>query len=94
MIELDKSEMTGRVMDRLSGTEVGERIVITHNGEPVVALQRCRTAPRNGGIDMDELEEALRRHGIEPDPPEEVAAMKAAILDSSLSCRVLGLEEE
>ena len=91
MIELDSNEFTGPAMERLSEAGIGERVVITRNGETTVKLERRVSAPRR---DLDKLREALLRHGIQPDPPEEVAAMKAAIADSSLSCRVLGLDPE
>ena len=94
MIELDENDFTARAMERLSEAGVGERVVITQNGEPIVELERLMSAPRQGDLDLDKWRAALKRHGIKPDPPEEVAAMKAAILDSSLSCRVLGVDPE
>ena len=94
MIELDANEFTGRAMERLSKAGIGERVVITRSGETLVELERRVSAPHQRGLDLDKLREALRRHGIRPDPPEEVAAMKAAIADSSLSCRGLGVDPE
>ncbi len=91
MIELDSNEFTGRAMERLSEAGIGERVAITRNGETIVELERGVSAPRR---DLDKLREALLRRGIRPHPPEEVAAMKAAIADSSLSCRGLGVDPE
>ena len=67
----------------------GERVVITKRGEPVVELVRCQG---RGGIDFDKLEADRRRLGIEDASPEEAEAMIAALHDSALSRRVLGLD--
>ena len=69
----------------------GERVVITKHGHPVVELVRC---DRRGGIDFDKLEEDRHRLGIEDATPGEAAAMEAALQDSALSYRVLGLDSD
>ena len=92
MIELDINELSGRVIERVFAAKIGEWIVITRDGEPPLEFVRRELTPRRGGPDMDERKAALKRHGIKPFPPEEVAAMKAATLDSSPSCRVLGVD--
>ena len=66
----------------------GERVVITKHGEPIVELVRCQ---ERGGIDFDKLEADRRRLGIGDASPEEAEAMIAAVDDSALSRRVLGL---
>lgn len=94
MIELKESELSGRFVERLSSAAIGERLVIVRNGQPPLEIERCAPTPRGGGLNLDKWRAALKRHGIKPSPPAEVAAMKAAIADSSLSCRLLGVDEE
>lgn len=94
MIKLKASELTVEALERLRGASIGERVVIARDGEPPLEFVRKEPEPRRGGFDLDEWRAALKRHGIKPDPPEEVAAMKAALLDSSLSCRLLGVDPD
>ncbi len=95
MIELKANEFSGRVLERVSSAAVGERVVIRQeNGEPALEFERCAPTSPWKGFTREKLREVLRRHGIEPDPPEVVAAMEEALLDSSLSCRLLGVDPE
>ncbi len=83
-----------RLPELVATAQDGERVVITKNGEPVVELVRCKRRKRKGGFDFDKWEETRRRMGIKDAPPEEAEAMRAALEDSALSRRVLGLEDE
>ena len=90
-MELSLREAKARLSELVSAARNGERVIITSHGRPAAELVRC---DRRGGIDFDKLEETRRRLGIEDAPPEEVEAMTAALHDSALSRRVLGLEDE
>ncbi|MDE0174139.1 MAG: type II toxin-antitoxin system Phd/YefM family antitoxin [Defluviicoccus sp.] len=90
-MELSLREAKARLSELVSAARNGERVIITRHGRPAAELVRC---DRRGGIDFDKLEETRRRLGIEDAPPEEVEAMTAALHDSALSRRVLGLEDE
>lgn len=94
MIKLKANELTVEALERVSGASIGERVVIVRDGEPPLEFVRREPELRRGGLDLEKWRAALKRHGIEPDPPEEVAAMKAALLDSSLSCRLLGVDPD
>ena len=48
---------------------------------------------RKGGINWEKWDQDCRRLGFRAIPPEEVEAMLAALEDSTLSRRVLGLED-
>ena len=92
-MELTMQEAEARFCELVTAAENGERVVITRNGEPAVQLVRCERKQRCG-FDWDRLNANRRRLGIKDAPPEEVEAIMAALHDSSLSRRVLGLEEE
>ena len=90
-MELSLREAKARLSELVAAARNGERVIITRHGQPAAELVRC---DRRGGIDFDKLEETRRRLGIEDASPEEVEAMTAALHDSALSRRVLGLEDE
>ena len=54
---------------------------------------RCERE-RRGGFDWDRLNANRRRLGIKDAPLEESEVMMAALHDSALSRRVLGLDED
>ena len=61
--------------------------------QPAVQLVRCEHK-RRGGFDWDRLNANRRRLGIKDAPPEDAEVMMAALHDSALSRRVLGLDED
>ena len=86
-MELAIREAKARLSELVAAARKGERVVITRHGEPAAELIRC---DRRGGIDLDRLEAARRRLGIEGDGdgwPEELN-------DPAFSRRVLGLDSE
>ena len=93
-MELAITKAKARLSELVAAAQNGERVVITKDGEPAVELVRCKRTKRKGGFDFKKWEETRRRMGIEDAPPEEAAAMLAAIADSALSRRVLGLEDD
>ncbi len=93
-MELAITKAKARLSELVAAAQKGERVVITRNGEPAVELVGCKPRKRKGGFDFEKWEESRRRMGIKDAPPEEAAAMRAAIDDSALSRRVLGLEDE
>ena len=93
-MELAITKAKARLSELVAAAQDGERVVITKNGEPAVELIRCRPPKRKRGFDFDKWEVTRRRMGIKDAPPEEAAAMLAAIDDSALSRRVLGLEDD
>ena len=92
-MELAITEAKARLSELVSAAQSGERVVITRHGEPAVELVGCRKR-RKGGIDWEKWDADCRRLGFRDAPPEEVEAMLAALEDSALSRRVLGLEDE
>ena len=92
-MELTLQEAESRLKDLVAAAQKGERVVITANGEPAAQLVRCERK-EGRGFDWDRLSANRRRLGIKDAPPEEVETMLAAFHDSSLSHRVLGLEDE
>ncbi len=93
-MELAITKAKARLSELVAAAQNGERVVITKDGEPAVELVRCKQSERKGGFDFKQWEETRRRMGIKDAPPEEAAAMLAAIDDSALSRRVLGLEDD
>ena len=93
MPEYALGEAQGRLREIVSAAERGERVIITRDGEPAVQLVRCERK-RRGGFDWDRLNANRRRLGIKDAPPEEAEVMMAALHDSALSRRVLGLDED
>ena len=86
-MELAVREAKARLSELIAAARNGERVIITRHGQPAAELVRC---DRRGGIDLDKLEAARRRLGIEGDGegwPEEFN-------DPVLSRRVLGLNDE
>ena len=95
MIELKANEFSGRVLERVSSAAVGERVVIRQeNGEPALEFERCAPTSPWKGFTREKLREVLRRHGIEPDPPDIIAAWEADFQDPVFSREVLGLKDE
>ena len=92
-MELGITKAKARLSELVTAAQNGERVVITKNGEPAVELVGC---PKRleGSIDWKKWDEDCRRLGFRDLPPEEVDAMLAALDDSALSRRVLGLEDE
>ena len=90
-MEVGLRDAKARLSELVAAAQGGERVVITKHGQPAVELVRCE---RRGGIDFDKLEATRRRLGIVDATPEEAEAMHAALLDSELSLRVLGLDPE
>ena len=79
----------------IAAAQRGERVVITKRGEPAVELVGCpkpREKPK--GDFFDRVKEARKRLGITPMPPDEAREFRAALFDSELSCRVLGIDNE
>ena len=86
-MELALREAKARFSELVAAAEKGERVVITKHGRPAVELVRCR---KRGGIDLQKLEAARKRLGIQGDGerwPEEFD-------DPAFSRRVLGLDDE
>ena len=90
-MEVGLRDAKARLSELVTAARNGERVVITRHGQPAVELVRCE---RRGGFDFDKLEATRRRLGIEDATPEEAEAMEAAIQDSKLSFRVLGLDPD
>ena len=63
------------------------------HAEAAVQLVHCERK-RRGGFDWDRLNADRRRLGIKDAPPEEVEVMMAALHDSALRRRLLGLDED
>ena len=93
MPEWALDEAQGRLSEIVSAAERGERVIVTRDGESAVQLVRCERN-RRGGFDWDRLSANRRRLGIKDAPPEESEVMMAALHDSALSRRVLGLDED
>ncbi len=91
-MEIGVSAAKARLSELVAAARRGERVVITKYGKPMVELVAC--ARSGGGIDFEKLEATRRRLGIEDATPEEREAMHAALHDSALSHRVLGLDPE
>ncbi len=92
-MELAITEAKARLSELVAAAQNGERVVITKRGEPAVELVGCAER-RKGSIDWEKWDEDCRRLGFRDIPPDEVEAMLAALEDSALSRRVLGLEDE
>ena len=92
-MELAITKAKARLSELVTAAQNGERVVITKRGEPAVELVGCAER-RKGSIDWEKWDEDCRRLGFRDIPPDEVEAMLAALEDSALSRRVLGLEDE
>ena len=90
-MEVGLRDAKARLSELVAAARNGERVVITRHGEPAVELVRC---DRRGGFDFKKLEATRQRLGIVDATPEEAEAMHAALLDSELSFRVLGLDPD
>ena len=93
-MEVAITKARARLSELVTAAQRGERLVITKYGKPVAKLVRCTPPQRKGGFDFKKWEETWRRMGIKDAPPEEAAAMRAAIDDSALSRPVLNLEDD
>lgn len=92
-MEIAITKARARLSELVTAAQTGERVVITKYGEPAVELVRCKQEKRKGGFDFGKWEATRRRLGIKDAPPEEAEAMLAALEDSALSRRILGLED-
>ena len=84
-MEVSIRDAKARLSELVAAARVGERVVITRHGRPVVELVRCG---RRGGIDFEKLQAARRRLGIEGEGegwPEDLN-------DPASSRQVLGLD--
>ncbi len=93
IVELAITKAKARLSELVTAAQNGERVVITKNGEPAVELVDCAKR-RKGGIDWEKWDEDCRRLGFRDTPRADVEAIRAALDDSALSRRVLGLEDE
>ena len=94
-MELAVSAAKPRLSELIAAAQRGERVVITKRGAPAVELVACpqpREKPK--GDFFARLKEARKRLGITPMPPDEAREFRAALFDSALSRRVLGLEDD
>ena len=91
-MEFAITKAKARLPQLVTAPRNSEHVVITKHGEPAVELVRCPTQ-RKGSIDWEKWDEDCRRLGLRDLPPEEVEATLAALEDSALSHRVLGLED-
>lgn len=78
----------------VAAVQRGERVVITNRGEPAVELVACPKRQRRGGLDLDKLEAACKRHGIPQIPPDEARKLFAEFDDPAFSREVLGLPDD
>lgn len=93
-MELAITEARARLSELVTAAQDGKKVVITRNGEPAVELVGCPKRRKGSSIDWKKWDEDCRRLGFRDIPPDEVEAMLAALDDSVLSRRVLGLEDE
>lgn len=70
----------------------GEPTTVTAHAEPAVESDG-HAHRRKTSFDWEKWDEDCRRLGLRDIPPEEVEAMIAALEDSELSRRILGLED-
>ena len=88
-----------RLSALVAAVQRGERVVITKRGEPAAELVACaKPSPsaegKPEGNFFVRLEAARKQLGIKAMPPEEARAFRAALHDSALSRRVLGVDDE
>lgn len=94
-MELAITAAKPRLSELIAAAQRGERVVITKRGEPAVELVACpkpREKPK--GDFFARVKEARERLGIKDVPPDEAREFRAALFDTALSRRVLGLDDE
>lgn len=94
-MELAVSAAQPRLSELIAAVQRGERVVITERGTPAVELVACpRPHEKPGGDFFARVREARQRLGITPMPPDEAREFRAALFDTALSRRVLGVDED
>ena len=94
-MELAVSAAKPRLSELIAAAQRGERVVITKRGEPAVELVACpRPQEKPQGDFFARVKEARERLGIKDVPPDEAREFRAALFDTALSRRVLGLDDE
>ncbi len=94
MVKLKASELTALALERLSGADIGERVVIARNRAPDIELVRCQPERRRGGIDFGRLREIRQQLGIRDQTPEEIAVWENDFSDPAFSREVLGVGDD
>lgn len=92
-MEIAITKAKALLYELVAAAQNGERVVITKHGEPAVELVGC-PKQRTGSIDWEKWDKDCRRLGFRDIPADQVEATMAALNDSALSRRVLGLEDE
>ncbi len=94
-MELAVSAARPRLSELIARAQRGEQVVITKHGEPAVELVACpRPCEKPKGDFFARVREARERLGITPMPADEAREFMAALHDSALSRRVLGVDED
>lgn len=94
-MELAISAAKPRLSELIAAAQRGERVVITKRGEPAVELVACpKQHEKPKGDFFARVKEARERLGIKDVPPDEAREFRAALFDTALSRRVLGLDDE
>ena len=94
-MEIAISAAKPRLSALIAAVQRGERVVITKRGEPaaeLVTYPSGHVEEKPQGDFFARLEAARRRLGITAMPPEEARAFRAALRDSALSRRLLGVD--
>ena len=89
------SARPSRASALVAAAQRGERVVITRRGEPAAELVAClggHVEETPQGDFFARLDAARQRLGITAMPPEEARAFRAALHDSALSRRLLGVD--
>ena len=93
-MELAISAAKSRLSELVARAERGERVVITKRGVPAVELVACsKPHEKPKGDFFARVKEARKRLGITPMPPDEAKEFRAALQDSALSRRLLGVDD-
>ena len=94
-MELAITAAKPRLSELIAAAQRGERVVITKRGEPAVELVACpKRQKQPQGDFFARVKEARKRLGIKDMPPDEAREFRAALFDTALSRRVLGLDDE
>ena len=94
-MEVAISAAKPRLSALVAAAQRGERVVITKRGEPAVELVACpggHVEEKPRGDFFARLDAVRQRLGITAMPPEEARAFRAALHDSALSRRLLGVD--
>ena len=93
-MELSISAAKPRLSALIAAAQRGERVVITKRGVQAVEQVACpQKDERPKGDFFARLKEARKRLGIKPMPPDEAKEFRAALQDSALSRRLLGVDD-